>query len=198
MQRSRYWRPAPVPPSAVTVAGPVSALVAEPPLLLTRFQRMLVGTDGTVTHMLAAYADEPIDVQKLLQVRDTSGDVPHLRLPPEADILRRRVVLRGRRSGQTLLYAEAVVVLDRVDPAFVEGLVGTDKPIGILLAESRTETFREILEVKREPAGVVGAHFGTAATDELISRTYRIVANREPIILITEKFPAEAFRGLPA
>jgi len=165
----------------------------------TRFQRMLLGTDGTVTHILEAYADEPIDVVKLLQGVDTSNDADaHLRLSGDDKVLRRRVLLRGRESGRPLLYAEAVVALGRVEPAFLDGLVGTDKPIGILLAENRTETFREILAVDREPAGALGAHFGIDATAELISRTYRIMARQQPMILITEKFPADCFRGLPA
>lgn len=166
---------------------------------LTRFQRMLVGTDGTVTHILEAYADEPIEVVKLLQGFDAPNeDDAHLTLSGDEKVLRRRVLLRGRRSGQHLLYAEAIVVLERVDPAFLDGLVGTDKPIGVLLAENRTETFREILGVARQPAGALGVHFRIDATAELISRTYRILTRQQPIILITEKFPADFFRGLPA
>lgn len=166
---------------------------------LTRFQRMLLGTDGTVTHILEAYADEPVEVIKLLPAPDTPDALDvHLHLAQDDEVLRRRVVLRGLRSQQALLYAEAVVVLDRVDPAFVDALVGTDKPIGALLAEHRTETFREILVVQREPAGLCGAHFGLGATAELFSRTYRIHVRRRPAILITEKFPIGSFRGLPA
>ena len=166
---------------------------------LTRFQRMLLGTDGTVTHLLEDYADEPIEVVKLLQELDatTDGDAP-LRVSVSDKVLRRRVVLRGARTKQNLLYAEAVVVLGRVDQAFVDGLVGTDKPIGALLAEHRTETLREILHVDREAAGPCGVHFGIDATAELISRTYRIVARQRPIILITEKFPPTFFRDVPA
>ena len=165
----------------------------------TRFQRMLLGTDGTVTHILEAYADEPIDVLKLAQEVDTTNDADaHLGLAGDDKVLRRRVLLRGRDSGQVLLYAEAIVALGRVEPAFLDGLVGTDKPIGILLAENRTETFREILTVEREPAGALGTHFGIGPTAELISRTYRIIARRQPMILITEKFPADCFRDLRA
>ena len=165
----------------------------------TRFQRMLLGTDGTVTHILEAYADEPIDVVKLVQVFDTAdADDADLGVSGDEKLLRRRVLLRGRRTGWSLLYAEAVVVLDRVHPAFLEGLLETDKPIGVLLADARTETFREILRVGREPAGPTGAHFDVDPDAELIVRTYRIIAGRQPMILITEKFPADAFRGLPA
>jgi chorismate-pyruvate lyase len=159
---------------------------------------MLLGTDGTVTHLLEAYAGEPIEVVKLLQEFDSSSDADgQLDVSVADKVLRRRVVLRSAHSKQNLLYAEAVVVLDRVDQAFLDGLLGTDKPIGKLLAETRTETFREILEVGRVPAGPCGVHFGIDATAELISRTYRIVARERPVILITEKFPPTFFRDVP-
>ncbi len=166
---------------------------------LTRFQRMLMGADGTVTHILEAYADEPIEVVKLHQGVDGSndGDVD-LQLSPEDEVLRRRVVLRGWRTRRPLLYAEATVALARVDPAFLDGLVGTEKPIGVLLAENRIETFREVLTVDREPAGPCGTHFGIDPAAELLFRTYRILARRQPILVITEKFPTNFFRGLPA
>lgn len=167
-------------------------------MLATRFQRMLLGTDGTVTHILEAYAGEPVEVVKLRQEFDASDDADGELVAAGTEVLRRRVLLRGRGSLQPLLFAEAVVVVARVEPDFLEGLLGTDKPIGVLLAEHRTETFREILRVGREPAGACAPALGIDASGEVFSRTYRIVARRRPTILITEKFPADAFRELPA
>lgn len=165
---------------------------------LTPFQRILVGTDGTVTHILEAYADEPIEVEKLRQEVDSAnGDDADLDLSADERVLRRTVLLRGRRSRRPLLYAEVVVALDRVEPAFLDGLTTTDKPIGTLLRQHRTETFREILLVDREPAGRRGSHFGIGPEAELILRTYRILSARRPSILVTETFPAESFRTLP-
>lgn len=165
----------------------------------TRFQRLLLGTDGTVTHILEAYAEEPVEVVKLLQEFDVATDADAaLDLGAEEKVLRRHVVLRGRHTRTNLLYAEAVVALGRADPAFVDGLLGTDRPIGLLLAEGRTETFREILAVGVERAGACGAHFHLDGSAPLIARTYRIVSRQQPMIVITEKFPAAFFRGLPA
>lgn len=165
---------------------------------LTRFQRMLVGTDGTVTHLLEAYAGEPVEVVKLLQLFEVPDDADaELQLTPDDDkVLRRRVLLRGAESGRTLLYAEAVVALSRVEPELVDGLVATDKPIGVLLAEHRTEAYREILRVHQEPGGSVGRYFGMDPAAEVVSRTYRIVRRARPIILITEKFPIGFFRDV--
>jgi chorismate-pyruvate lyase len=159
---------------------------------------MLLSTDGTVTRLLETYAGEPIEVVKLRQDFDIAGagDEP-LCLPEGDSVLRRHVLLRGRQSRQNLLYAEAVVVPGRVDRGLLDALLATDAPIGALLAEHRMETFRENLVVARERAGRCGVHFGVDAGTELIYRTYRIVARREPMILITEKFPAGSFRHLP-
>ena len=168
-------------------------------VFLTPFQRMLLGTDGTLTHILEVYADESIRVMKLLQEYDTTRDEDApLRLPDDSKVLRRRVLLQGRRTGRNLLYAEAVVVPDRVSPAVLDGLLTTDKPIGTVLAENRTETFREILRVDQEPAGRCSTYFAIDPADPVILRTYRIVAGEQPIMLITERFPADFFRELPS
>lgn len=162
--------------------------------LLSRFQRVLLGTDGTVTRILEAYAEEPIDAVKLSQVLDTAGagDTP-LALPVGAEVLRRRVLLEGRDSGRHLLYAEAVVVPARVGLDVLDRLLNTDEPIGKLLSAARLETFREVLQLGREPAAACAHHFGVGPDAELLVRTYRIVARGEPIMLITEKFPAQFF-----
>ena len=176
------------------LTGPSKTVAAS----LTRFQQILLGTDGTVTYILEVYAGEPIEVVKLSQVLDRSnaGDA-RLAVGEDEKVLRRRVLLRGGRSKHNLLYAEAVVVVERVEGPFLDGLLETDKPIGTLLAESRMETFREILAVRLEPAAALATHFGVDPAAEFVVRTYRIVASQQPIILITEKFPTSFFRRLP-
>jgi chorismate-pyruvate lyase len=165
--------------------------VTTDPTSFTRFQRMLLGTDGTVTHMLEAFAEEPIDVVKLVQVFDTSNDQDGDLLLPAGTVLRRRVLLRGRHSLRNLLYAEAVLAVDRIAPTLLEGLTGSDKPMGLLLAEHRTETYREILRTGLEAAGPCGVHFHLDAGAVVLSRTYRILAGGRPIVVIMEMFAPE-------
>lgn len=165
--------------------------------VFSRFQRILLGTDGTVTHILEAYADEPIEAVKLAQGLDlpTPEDTA-LEVPEDATLLRRKVVLRGRQSGRNLLYAEAVVVASRVPIDMLDALLKTDQPIGRLLSERCMETFRQVLVIDREPAGSCAPHFGIEPAAELIFRTYRILARGKPMMLITEKFPANFFRAV--
>lgn len=162
----------------------------------TRFQRMLLGTDGTVTHILEAYAGEPIEVVKLRQEFDVGGEADaELELSIDDKVLRRRVLLRGTETGRTLLYAEATIAVARVAPEILDGLVATDKPIGALLAAHRTETFREILWAQREPAGRRGVHFGVEASAKMALRRYRVISGGRPIILIVEAFPITSLRS---
>jgi chorismate-pyruvate lyase len=169
------------------------------PPALTRLQQLLLGTDGTVTHLLSVFAGEPIDVVKLAQVFDraTPSD-DALDVAAGDRVLRRQVLLRGRESGTDFLHADAVVVPARVDAAVLDGLLATDEPIGRLLATNRVETFREILSVGQAPAGPCGRHFRIPETADVVFRTYRIVTMGLPAMLITERFPPGSFLTLPA
>ena len=92
-------------------------------------------------------------------------------------------------SHRNRIYAESIIIPDRLDEQMRDGLLNSQKPIGLLILEDRLETFREILACGREPAGELSGYFGIDPEDYLIYRVYRVLANRAPIMLITEKFP---------
>ena len=165
-------------------------------LSLTRLQRILLGTDGTLTPILEVYAEERVAAVKLRQVLDVSGEPDaRLELADGASVLRREVLLRGQRTGRTLLHASADVAVERAPAHLLDGLEQTDEPIGRLLTAGRTESFREILEVGREAAGRHAGHFGIPATADVLVRTYRIVHAGAPLVVITERFPSRLFVG---
>lgn len=163
-----------------------------PPLSI--LQRILLITDGTVTDVLEAYANEPIRVVKLEQ---SFGSVdarrPELDLPPSGRVLRRTVLLQGAISGQNFLYADSVITPDGLAPEIVDGLIGSDRPVGRLLAQHRVETFREIVALGFELAGTCAEHFDVEPTSRLVFRTYRILVSGQPVMRITEKFPLGLF-----
>ena len=160
------------------------------PSKLTSFQRILLTTDGTVTEMLEAYFWERMTVVKVFQDDyPLEHPMPALEAEPGARVLDRRIFLRGHMSHLNRVYAESMIALERLPRDIHEGLMEGDKPIGLLILENRLETFREILGCSREPADELAEHFRMGAEDFLISRSYRIVARGQPIMLITEKFP---------
>lgn len=160
----------------------------------TLFQRILLITDGTVTHLLETFAGEPICVIKLHQsIDDAAAGVDELALRARQRVLHREVLLVGCTTRRAFVYAESLIVPDRLDPVVRDGLLESSKPIGYLLEESRTETFRQIIASRRESAGACGSYFGIDAAADVLTRTYRVLAGGRPIMLITEKFPADAF-----
>lgn len=161
---------------------------------LSTFQRVLLMTDGTVTDVLEAYADEPVKVVKLAQWFDgVDPGRPELERPTTERLLRRSVLLQGALTGRNLLYADSVVTPKHLHPDVVEGLLESDRPLGRLLAKYRVETFREIVAVGFEPAGSCAQHFGVDPAEKLVFRTYRILVDQRPVVRVTEKFPVTWF-----
>lgn len=151
--------------------------------------RILLATDGTVTTILEAYANEPIEARRLAQRRRPAGqqEAGMLDVSPGCLVLDRRVLLYGARSGSPFLCGESLIVPDRLDPDLVGRLESTSQPIGALLRASRLETFREVLVADAHPAGSYARNFGCDEDAVLLYRTYRILLQARPIALITEK-----------
>lgn len=161
---------------------------------LSAFQRILLTTDGTVTEILEAQLGEAIKIVKVFQdntLAETS--VPYLNIGVETPILIRKVLLRGKYTHKNYIYAESIIVPDNLDKKIRDGLILTEKPIGQLILQNRLETFREILNCRKEPASELSQYFNIEPDSQLISRTYRIFAAGKPIMLITEKFPESTF-----
>ena len=67
--------------------------------------------------------------------------------------------------------------------------------IGEMLRERSLESYREILDLGRHADAALRVWLEPAQYDDLLYRTYRVVTNHTPAILITEKFPCERYRA---
>lgn len=156
--------------------------------------RILLATDGTLTHILEAYAAEPVYLVKLCHELVTDGPGrAELGLDDRERALRRVILLKGANSHATFVYADSVVMLERLPETVTRGLLETDTPIGKLLFSCRAETFREIIAMGEELDPAVCVHFGVPGWQPLVSRTYQIVLDDRPVARITEKFPKSWF-----
>ena len=109
------------------------------------------------------------------------------------DVIERKILLQGKISRRNWIYAESVIVPSRLDEIFRERLLKSQEPIGRLWVEHRVETFKEIIDSARERAGDLSNYFKIKKEDKILSRTYRVFSNRQPIMIITEKFPESYF-----
>jgi len=156
--------------------------------------RILMATDGTLTHILEAYAAEPVYLVKLTHalVAEPSAR-SELGLDEQESALRRIILLKGTKSDVTFVYADSVVMLNRLPESVTKGLLETDTPIGKLLFSCRAETLRQMLHMGEERDATVAAHFNRDADEPLASRVYQILFKDRPVARITEKFPMRAF-----
>ena len=157
-------------------------------------QRLMLVTDGRITDIVQAYSGETVEAVKLSQeLISLDRQLPTLKLASKQKVVKRSIVLQGKVSKTNYLYADSVLVLERLDRRIRDDLVFSSKPIGKLLREYKVETFREILDCGIEPARSLAQYFQIEETADIIFRTYRVSIDRSPVMLITEKFPSSHF-----
>ena len=161
---------------------------------LTPFQRVLLVTDGTVTRSIEAYTLSPVEVVVLDQEKQTLP-TPHvwLELPAGAEIVARQVVLQTRSKGGELpiihTYATSLIATQRLPQVIKEGLEIDGEGLGGLLRRGGLETRRDLLWCGLEHLEAVPEAIGHLEGEPFLSRTYRIVSDKEPLMLINERFP---------
>lgn len=155
---------------------------------LSLMQRALLVTDGTLTQLLEVFAGEKIRVRKLDQ-RLASGSPASLAVGDQEPVLCRRILLCGEQRAY--LHAESWLVPTCMPGEMQEALRSTDKPIGQLWKAARLETFREIIDFRREVHPEVSGLLGTAAG--ILARSYLVHTGGKPMALVVERFPADLF-----
>ncbi|NEX19188.1 DUF98 domain-containing protein [Thiorhodococcus mannitoliphagus] len=153
---------------------------------LPAFLRALLVTDGTVTKILEAYFWEPVAVDTVEQ-RFEAAQQPVSWISVEAGdcCLIRDARLRGTDSGKTFAEAFSLIRTELIPPEFRQRLIDREIGIGVLIRDSGLESYREVLDVGLDQ---------TANGETAVFRTYRIIIDGRPVILITEYFPLSLYR----
>jgi chorismate-pyruvate lyase len=155
---------------------------------LPPFLRALLVTDGTVTKILEAYFWEPVRVETVEQrFEDAAAPVPWVEVAVGDRCLVRDARLVGAHSGRAFAEAFSVIRIAFIPADFRDRLIRREIGIGVLIRDSGLESYREVLDMGLE-------------TDRggrpQVFRTYRIVIDGQPVILITEYFPLALYRSL--
>lgn len=170
-------------PSARTIAPGSPAFAALP-----RFLRVLLLADGTVTTSLEAYFAEPIRIEPEAQtLRAHAQAEPLLEVGAGAQLIDRRVRLRGGISNRVYAYAESLLRPDALPEAIRADILAGRIGIGELLRNRALPSFREIVTFGSRSDGAT--RFQDPGCREALFRTYRIFIERVPAIVITEYFP---------
>ena len=152
---------------------------------LPPFLRALLVTDGTVTKILEAYYWEPIEVHTLEQGFVTvEQPMPWIQVTLGDPVLIRKAQLLGQESQRLYANAFSAIRTQYIPEQFRQQLINREMGIGVLIRDSGLESYRELLEV-----GIEGE-----ASEEQVFRTYRILIEKKPVMLITESFPLALYR----
>ena len=182
-----------------------AAQFAKPPDLeeinlsqLTPFQRALLVIDGTVTQFIEAYTFSPVEIVLLhqeTQTLPTSHD--WLEAEKGTEVAARQVVLQTEQKDaqQPIIhaYATSIIVLDRISQTIREGLTLNGQGLGQLLQRSGLESRRDLLWWGLKRAKDLPKTLAHLEGKPFLSRTYRIVADGQPIMLINEQSPLDRY-----
>jgi beta-ribofuranosylaminobenzene 5'-phosphate synthase len=165
---------------------------------LSPLQTILLLTDGSVTTLLEAICGDEVTVTTLSQVVSTASEktAEELEIDKGELVNNRTVVLKNSRTGEVLVYAISYTPLQRLAPEFRDDLMRADIPIGKILKKHNIESRREIGDIGiYPPEDTCVRVFGKSAGSSFLSRTYRIIREGKPLMLITEVFPQTSFAG---
>ena len=161
---------------------------------LSLIQRVILTSNGTVTRLLEDLVGEQLTVIKLHEsIKKNEEAIDYLKLPPQQPLIQRKICLQGKDTGTNWLYAESLIVPERLDSLFREELLESQIPIGNLWSKYRVETFKELLPPFQQQAGELSQYFSIKDQHILFGRTYRVFSNQRPIMMLTEKFPSHYF-----
>ena len=165
---------------------------------LGRDLRILIACNGTLTRVLGIVADDEIVVEIVeQQVHSVAPEIPHVGKLPDSRILQRRILLKGRNSDRAFIAAETLVAVDLLPPAITNTLLETHRPIGEVMAASCLETFKEAADVWVGPHPDWLALAGYQNVESrIVARRYRVIADGQPAIIITEYFLRDDFEKL--
>jgi len=157
---------------------------------LCAFARVLLVTDGTVTHMLRAHFREPINVEVLSHdLQPLEAAEPWLQAKPGDEILLRKVALIGARTGQTYCLATSRIALERISPDMRADIVSMQRSLGSVLLANFSENRRELLWFGRAQNGESQLEEGHINTQgQPLERAYRVISGGVPIMMISETF----------
>lgn len=158
---------------------------------LSAVQRAVLGSDGSFTLLLSALLGQEV---KVALIDQSVGAMPQhdeaIDLAEGSRVLNRNVRLYVEPQ-RNIVYASSVIALDRLASPLANDLMMGEETIGRLLRKHRLETFRELVDWGTAPLPEEARdHFFAI---EMLYRSYRIISNRQPVMVVTEFFDRRTF-----
>ena len=162
--------------------------------VLTKPERALLITDGSVTRLLEAFINAPVGVRTVQQniVPASEKIAEYLEILPGEDVNFREVYLYNKNNDRLLIHAISYAPLKHLPTGAMTRLMNEDEPIGFIMRDEKMESRREILSIQKRlfPSE---CQIPNKKTRHCLSRSYRIIHNSRPIFYIEEQIPSSLF-----
>jgi chorismate lyase len=155
-------------------------------------QDALLKTDGTVTDLLELFAHEEIEIEKVTPGLYTA-ECERPECGHEAGSVVRDVILRGKESGNRYIFAHSHLFPAALPRVVQDRLSATSDPIGKVLREYRTESFRQIERSANSSMPAIATVLGQGEADHMRWRRYSVISGGAAIMEITEVFSDQLF-----
>ncbi|MGZ4901481.1 MAG: chorismate pyruvate-lyase family protein [Halobacteriota archaeon] len=162
---------------------------------LSKAQRLLLFTDGSVTTLLEVMTNKPVIVTTLVQriVKADAERATALDIGEGDNINYRIVVLKNQGEERPLIHAESFAPIARLQKEFRYDLMKADVPIGRIMKQQKIESRREIRSVEVVDGDELSELFGVSHDVHMLSRVYDIISNNMVLMHIRETFPVTYF-----
>jgi chorismate--pyruvate lyase len=148
----------------------------------------LSSTGGTVTAVLEALTGEVLEADRIAQAASFATISNDLKLAGGHPVIRRTAILRGRSSGRGYLYAETLLVPDRLPPGVSQRLESTTDPIGRVLHARGFVMRRTVLGTPDRTPSVARLGPENSVDAAIYARRYLVESYGVPVMLIDEWF----------
>lgn len=188
------------PPMASLTMLKVEQMFSSLHCKLSKLQKLILLTDGSITTLLEIITGKPVTVKTLIQeITKADYEFSELLEIEEGDNINYRVVILKNVGSETpLIYAESYTPISRLQKQFKRDLMKADVPIGKIMRERKIESRREIEKIESLFNDELSEIFDVSHHVPMLSRTYNIINNNMVLIRITETFPSTSFLGLNA
>lgn len=163
----------------------------EKEISLSRIQKILLTTDGSITGVFEALTGEEISVsteeQRIVPADENIAKA--LKIDQGDEVNFRVVNLKDSRS--VLAHATSYTPLKRIEEGFKDKIMKADVPIGKIMSELKIEARREITSCSVIHADErLASLFKVPENSALLKRNYNIIHKNEVLLNITEIFGA--------
>lgn len=155
--------------------------------------RLILSSDGSMTHMLSALILHPIDLEEPRHDETKAGAEIAGYLGIEAD---QRVITRDvwlRHGRQKLLYAHSIIPVTQSGKDFWEEIIQKNRPIGYFFGEQGLLTLRDCLSIGLVRCEEMAKDLSLQSDQAFWARRYRLTVNVKFVAVILEVFSPVLF-----